>query len=174
LQKHLDADHSTIYKRLQEEINNERRKNVEKQSTKKSYLISNFSIFEFFALKYPFKKDDVEQKMFVENFALLIMKNHLPLQFVESVWLKHLVLQLCPSVYRKLFSNTILLESVEKTKETYVWPLLNDCSCAITSFDLWMFKGAHDVFILVIIFFESNWKPKHLILGLFKVTKTIG
>jgi len=93
---------------------------------------------------------------------------------VESVWLKHLVLQLCPSVYRKLFSNTILLESVEKTKETYVWPLLNDCSCAITSFDLWMFKGAHDVFILVIIFFESNWKPKHLILGLFKVTKTIG
>jgi hypothetical protein len=98
LQKHLDADHSTIYKRLQEEINNERKKNVEKQSTKKSYLISNFSIFEFFALKYPFKKDDVEQKMFVENFALLIMKNHLPLQFVESVWLKHLVLQLCPSV----------------------------------------------------------------------------
>jgi hypothetical protein len=78
LQKHLDADHSTIYKRLQEEINNERRKNVEKQSTKKSYLISNFSIFEFSALKYPFKKDDVEQKMFVENFALLIMKNHLP------------------------------------------------------------------------------------------------
>ncbi len=57
-------------------------------------FVSNFSIFEFFASKYPFKKDDVEQKMFVENLAFLIMKNHLPLQFVESVWLKHLMLQL--------------------------------------------------------------------------------
>jgi hypothetical protein len=36
--------------------------------------------------------------MFVGNLALLIMKSHLPLQFVEGVWLKHLVLQLCPHV----------------------------------------------------------------------------
>jgi hypothetical protein len=34
--------------------------------------------------------------MFVENLALLTMKNHLLLQFVESVWLMRLVLQLCP------------------------------------------------------------------------------
>jgi hypothetical protein len=33
--------------------------------------------------------------MFVENLALLIMKNYLPLQFVEDVWLKRLVLHLC-------------------------------------------------------------------------------
>jgi len=52
---------------------------LEKQSTKKRSLISNFSISEFFASKDPFKKNDVEQKMFVENLALLIMKNHLPL-----------------------------------------------------------------------------------------------
>jgi len=36
--------------------------------------------------------------MFMENLTLLIVKNHLPLQFVESVWLKHLVLQICPRV----------------------------------------------------------------------------
>jgi hypothetical protein len=44
--------------------------------------------------------------MFVKNLALLIMKNYLPLQFVESVWLKCLVLQLFPHVqflYQKLF-----------------------------------------------------------------------
>jgi hypothetical protein len=28
--KNLDADHSTIYKRFQEEINNERKENVER------------------------------------------------------------------------------------------------------------------------------------------------
>ncbi len=60
--------------------------------------------------------------MFVENLTLLIMKNHLPLQFVESMWLKHLLLQLCPCVHfpsQKLFLHTILLELVEKTKNTY-------------------------------------------------------
>jgi hypothetical protein len=75
--------------------------------------------------------------MLLENLALLIMKNHLFLQFVESVWLKRLMLQLCPCVQflsKKLFSNTILLELVGKTKETYVLPLLNDYSCAIASF----------------------------------------
>jgi hypothetical protein len=35
---------------------------------------------------------------------------------------------------------------VEKNKETYVLPLLNDCSCATACFDLWMSKGARDVF----------------------------
>jgi hypothetical protein len=66
-----------------------------------------------------------------------------------------------------------LLELVEKTKETYVLPLLNDCSCAIANFDLWMSKGAHDVFVLVIIFLGSNWKPKHVTFGLFEATKPI-
>jgi hypothetical protein len=36
--------------------------------------------------------------MFVENLAILIMKSHLTLQFVESVWLKCLMLQLFPYV----------------------------------------------------------------------------
>jgi hypothetical protein len=63
---------------------------------------------------------------------------------------------------------------VEKTKEIYVLPWLNDCSCATTNFDLWMFKGAHDVFILVIIFWGSNWKSKHVVLGLFEAIKTKG
>jgi len=60
------------------------------------------------------------------------------------------------SISRKLFSNTILCELVEKTKETYVLPLLNDYNCVTANFDLWMSKGAHDVFVLVISFLGSN------------------
>ncbi len=56
----------------------------------------------------------------------------------------------------------------------YVLPLLHDYSCAITNFDLWMSKGAHDVFDLVIIFWGFDRKPKHVILGLFEVVETIG
>jgi hypothetical protein len=100
--QHLDAKHLVIYKKIQEEINNQKRENVEGQPTKKrahTAHISNSSISEFFVSKEPFKKDDVEQKMFVENFTLLIVKNHLPSQFVQSMWLKCLVLQLCPFVH---------------------------------------------------------------------------
>ncbi len=98
LKKHLDVNHLAIYKRFQEKFNFQGKENVEKQYAKKRFLISNSSIFEFLTSKDPFKKDDVEQKMFMENLALLITKSHLHLQFVESVWLKCLVLQLCPRV----------------------------------------------------------------------------
>jgi len=36
-----------------------------------------------FATKEPFKKDDVQQKQFLEYLTFLIVKNHLPLHFVE-------------------------------------------------------------------------------------------
>ncbi len=110
----------------------------------------------------------------MENVALLIVKNHMPLQFVESVWLKHLVLQLCPPVQflsRKLFSNTILLKLVEKTKGIYVFPLLNDYNYSIASFDFWMSKGAHDVFILVIIFWDFIRNQNMLLLVCLKLLK---
>jgi hypothetical protein len=74
----------------------------------KGFIFPILPYLNFFTSKDPLKKDDVEQKMFVENLTLLIVKNHLPLQFVESVWLRSLMLQLCPHVQflsRKLFSN---------------------------------------------------------------------
>ncbi len=60
---------------------------------------------------------------------------------------------------------------MEKTKETYVLPLLNDCYCATTNFDLWMSKGAHDVFALVINFLGFDWKPKQVILVCLKLLR---
>jgi hypothetical protein len=40
------------------------------------------------------------------------------------------------------------------------------------SFDLWMSKGAYNVFALVINFLSSDWQPKHVTIGLFEATKT--
>jgi hypothetical protein len=37
-----------------------------------------------------------------------------------------------------------------------------------------MSKGAHDVFMLIIIFLGSDWKPKHVVLGLFEAVEIIG
>jgi hypothetical protein len=55
-------------------------------------------------------------------------------------------------------------------KQAYVLPKLGDCIFA-TSFDLWMSKGAHDIFALVINFLGSDQHPKHVIIGLFETTK---
>jgi hypothetical protein len=61
---------------------------------KKCPSISRSSISNFFVAIY--KQNDVEQQQFLEDFGLLVVKNNLPIQFVESVWLKKLCMHLCP------------------------------------------------------------------------------
>jgi hypothetical protein len=70
-----------------------------------------------------FKKDVVQQKQLLQDLALLIVKNHLPIQFVESTWLKCLVMHLSPRVVfpsRKMFSQEVLVGLVEKMKQKCV------------------------------------------------------
>jgi hypothetical protein len=57
---------------------------------------------------------------------------------------------------------------VEKTKQ------VAKCQYAFPSFDLWMSKGGHDIFALVIRFLGINWQPKHATLGLFCAMDTFG
>jgi hypothetical protein len=47
---------------------------------------------------------------------------------------------------------------VEKTKQTYVLPLLEECYFTTISFDFWMSKGGifHDVFAFVISILGFN------------------
>jgi hypothetical protein len=82
--------------------------------------------------------------MFFEDMGLLIVKNHQPMQFVESLWMKCLCLHLCPKLVflsKKQFSQKMSLELVVKTKQLYVYQ---------TTFDLWKSKGAHGIFFFVI------------------------
>ncbi len=71
--------------------------------------------------------------------GLLVVKNHLAIQFVKSIWLKHLVMQLCPHVVfpsQKTFNKKMLLNLVQKAKPTYVLLILANFIFAIISFDL--------------------------------------
>jgi capsule polysaccharide modification protein KpsS len=53
---------------------------------------------------------------------------------------------------QKNFLNDVLMSFVEKAKQKYILLLLNNYIVIITSIDLWMSKGAHDIFALVLIF----------------------
>ncbi len=46
---------------------------------------------------------------------------------------------------------------MEKTKQLYVLLASTKCHYAIASFDLWMSKGGHDIFALVINFLGVDW-----------------
>jgi hypothetical protein len=59
---------------------------------------------------------------------------------------------------------------VEKTIQVYV---LTYYISATTSFDLWMSKGAHDIFALIINVLGSNWQPKQVTISLFEATSNI-
>ncbi len=77
--------HSIIAKKFEEEINNGVIGSVERQPTKKRPNVLASVIFVLFVVKEPFKKDDVQQKYFLQDLGLLIVKDNLPLQFVENV-----------------------------------------------------------------------------------------
>jgi hypothetical protein len=44
----------------------------------------------------------------------------------------------------------------------------------MATFDLWMIRGHHDTFAFVVNFLSTNWKPHHVIVGLFKPNDTMG
>jgi len=106
---------------------------------------------------------------------LLIVKKNLPIQFVQSMWFKCLILHLCPKLNFlsiRQFSQDILPRLVEKTNQLYVFFAFAKCHYVIVSFDIWMSKGAYDVFALVINFPSNDWQSKHVTISLFETTKT--
>jgi hypothetical protein len=68
----------------------------------------------------------------------------------------------------------MLLDLIGKTKQTYVLLVLAKCVYVITSFKLWIYKKAHDVFALVVDFLGENWKPKHVIIDFSNIRTSIG
>jgi len=96
LKKHVNVDHVVPIKKFEKELNNFGRAIITKQPIKNRLNNSIISISSFFGFTIPFKKDEHQQKEFLKILSLLIIKNHLPTQFVENVWLKRFEMHLCP------------------------------------------------------------------------------
>jgi hypothetical protein len=65
----------------------------------------------------------------------------------------------------------VLLDMVEKTKETCVIPTLASYIIYTCSFDLWMFRVDFDTFAIVVSSINTSWEPCHVV-GIFKVQNT--
>ncbi len=55
LKKHVDAKHNLLAKKLDEEVNNVVRVEIEKQLIKKRQNVSSFEVSKFFFAKLPYK-----------------------------------------------------------------------------------------------------------------------
>ncbi len=67
----------------------------------------------------------MHQKTFEDNLGLLVIKNHLFMQFIENIWLKCLIMQLYHSFFslsKKTFNQEMLPNLV-----TCVFPILAEC-----------------------------------------------
>jgi hypothetical protein len=66
---------------FEEEVNVVTRGPLERQPTKKKTKCCKKCniLFFFFSIKDPFKKDDEQQKYFLQDLGLLIVKNQQPL-----------------------------------------------------------------------------------------------
>ncbi len=56
---------------------------MERQPRKKRSIVTRSEISKFFGAINTYKKDNVHRKDFLKNLGILIVKNHLPIQFVE-------------------------------------------------------------------------------------------
>lgn len=82
---------------------------------------------------------------------------------------KGLSYRFCPQIVfqsKKVFVETILFNLVEKTMSLYVQPTLASCLFAPYTFNLWMSKGVHDIFVVIVNFISSDWVVKHLLASL--------
>jgi hypothetical protein len=75
---------------------------------------------------------------------------------------------------KKIFVDDVFFRLVEKTMLTYVHLALVDCILATCTFDLFLSKHAHDVFVIVVNFLSSKWQAKHVTIKLFEVFDTSG
>ncbi len=68
----------------------------------------------------------------------------------------------------------ILLMMVDRCLNLYIRLLFATTPTTMATFDLWMNKGQHDTFVIVINVLSFKWKPWHVTLGLLEANDSTG
>ncbi len=81
----MNANHSIIAKIFEEEVNSPLKGEFEKHLVKEISNPFGNAIVNFFATKEASQKYHMQHKMFCKDMGLLIIKNNMPMQFVECL-----------------------------------------------------------------------------------------
>jgi len=88
-----------------------------------------------------YKKTNLTQEQFIEDFVLYISKGYCPLNSIENIWLKRLIFHQCNWVVffsKQQLTTEVSPMMVSKTMERYVFPTLVETTTMTITFDLWM------------------------------------
>jgi hypothetical protein len=174
MKKHVEFGHSILLQQLLEDPTNlATRSPLNHEPSKKRAHVSPYAISSVFSFTNKFRKDDAIQVVFLEDLMLFMIKGLMPMRIIKSIWLQRLLYRLClqlPFPPNKSFVEEILLGLIEKTMTIYMQSTLTDYILATCAFDLWMFKGARDVFVDVVNFISSDWEAKRVTIRLFEVS----
>jgi hypothetical protein len=102
-----------------------------------------------------YKKLDEKQKAFIDDLVLVVVKGLLCLNIIENILVKQFDLRTDPQLVFpscKIIIEEVLPHMMKDTLENFLLPYFNILIFIITTFPLWMKKGALDTFVLVIIF----------------------
>jgi preprotein translocase subunit SecB len=178
MEKHVELEHNTLIKKFcQRQYDVATTISLSRELADKQVHVTPNAIFGFFSSTNQFKKNNETWVRFLEDVMLLMIKAYSLMRIVESIWLQRMAYRLCPQVVfpsKKKCVDDVLSGLVEKTMLTYVHLALADYISTTCTFDLWISKGVHDVFIIVINFLSSKWEAKHIIIGLFEVSNISG
>jgi hypothetical protein len=122
-------------------------------------VVTLIFIFSFFSNTTTYKKSNEKKKAFIEYIVLVLVKRLLPLSTLENIWMKWFGLQRGSHLLFPLHKN-VIEEIITLYYEVHTWKVsfpLCQCYVSITTFDLWMNKGALDTFALVINFLTLGW-----------------
>ena len=117
------------------------------------------------------------QVSFMKNLTLLVGKALRPLRTVECPWNRRLVADLDPRIKfpcRKTFTASILPKFAGETRTTYVINHMKYASCVTITFDLWMSRGAQDIFSVMAHWLDEKLKMTSRHLQLVKMDGTKG
>jgi hypothetical protein len=135
---------------------------------KKRTKIVAKAISSFFGSKTPHKRHDEVQKLFLEDLVLPTTKGYLLLSTCENVWMHRLALRLDSKLVfptQRALEEEILLAMVDRYLNLYVRLLFATIPITMATFNLWMNMTP---LFFVIIFLSPDWKPWHVIVGLFE------
>jgi len=137
---------------------------------RKNHLRLPFFIFSIMEPRY--KKTNLTQEQFIEDFVLYISKGYCPLNSIENIWLKRLIFHQCNWVVffsKQQLTTEVSPMMVSKTMERYVFPTLVETTTMTITFDLWMSWKGFDTFAIVVNYIKKQWETCHITIRIFEV-----
>lgn len=170
ISNHVSKEHAAIVSALEEQTEVEQAAKRQKKAPAPNQLTSWLRNGHT-----PYDADNPENKKFIRLVETMILACNLPFRIIEDPLFRACFLHLDPRLNfpsRSKFHRDVKV--LTREFENKLIHELSACEAGIILYDLWMSRGALDLFGLVHRFVDDNWIVKTTTLGLVECPNTAG